>query len=216
LKKINRDNLPHLVDCVIRNVRRGCTTRSAYLLARWWGIDIGRGCRFDGVPVLRRHPGSSCTIGDDCSFLSLARSSQGGIARPCVLWTVAAGASIKLGRQCGLSGTVVSSSQCITLGDRVRCGTNSRIADSDMHPDDPRSGGTAPVIIEDDVWLGAGVLVLKGVRIGRCTLVGAQSVVTKDLPECVIAAGAPAKPLRDLTRDQIERLELRALADVGR
>ena len=55
---------------------------------------------------------------------------------------------------------------------------------------------TAAVALGDDVWLGAGVKVLAGVRIGNGTVVGAGSVVTSDLPENVIAVGAPARVLR--------------------
>lgn len=53
-----------------------------------------------------------------------------------------------------------------------------------------------PVIIEDNVWLGEFVSVLPGVKIGKGTIVGANSVVSKSLPENVIAVGIPAKPIK--------------------
>lgn len=53
-----------------------------------------------------------------------------------------------------------------------------------------------PVIIEDNVWLGEFVSVLPGVRIGKGTIVGANSVVSKSLPDFVIAVGSPAKPIK--------------------
>ncbi|KAI9133931.1 DapH/DapD/GlmU-related protein [Acaryochloris sp. CCMEE 5410] len=53
-----------------------------------------------------------------------------------------------------------------------------------------------PVIIEDDVWLGAGTTVLDGVKIGKGCIVGAGAVVTKDLPAYAIAAGVPAKVIK--------------------
>ncbi|MEY2701458.1 MAG: hypothetical protein RLY43_78 [Bacteroidota bacterium] len=53
-----------------------------------------------------------------------------------------------------------------------------------------------PVIIEDNVWLGEFVSVLPGVRIGKGTIVGANSVVSKSLPDYVIAVGIPAKPIK--------------------
>jgi lipopolysaccharide O-acetyltransferase len=53
-----------------------------------------------------------------------------------------------------------------------------------------------PVIIEDNVWLGEFVTVLAGVTIGKGTIVGANSVVSKSLPANVIAAGTPAKPIK--------------------
>jgi maltose O-acetyltransferase len=58
----------------------------------------------------------------------------------------------------------------------------------------------APIRLEDEVWLGAGVIVLPGVVIGARTTVGAGSVVTKSLPSDVVAAGNPARIIRQLER----------------
>jgi acetyltransferase-like isoleucine patch superfamily enzyme len=57
-----------------------------------------------------------------------------------------------------------------------------------------------PVIIEDDVWLGAGVIVLPGVSIGRSAVIGAGAVVTKDVPANAIYAGVPANNIGDRSR----------------
>ena len=84
------------------------------------------------------------------------------------------------------------------IGQEVRCGANTIICDTDYHPDDWRSGAAREVIIEDRVWLGANVVVLKGVKIGRNSLIGANSVVTKDIPNNVIAAGNPCKVLKKI------------------
>lgn len=59
-----------------------------------------------------------------------------------------------------------------------------------------RSYHIDPVVIEDNVWLGEGVVVLPGVTIGKGSIVGANSVVTKSLPKYVIAVGSPAKPIK--------------------
>jgi acetyltransferase-like isoleucine patch superfamily enzyme len=57
---------------------------------------------------------------------------------------------------------------------------------------------SAPIVIEDDVWLGANVMVLKGVTIGARSIIGAGSVVTKSIPSDCIAAGTPAKVIKSL------------------
>jgi acetyltransferase-like isoleucine patch superfamily enzyme len=121
-----------------------------------------------------------------------------GINHPCIISTLKEGARIEIGANCGFSGTVISSAVTIVIGDNVRCGANTIITDTDWHTDDPRTGPDAPVLIGKDVWLGINVSVLKGVTIGERTLVAAGSIVTKSLPAGVIAAGQPAKVLRDV------------------
>jgi acetyltransferase-like isoleucine patch superfamily enzyme len=58
-------------------------------------------------------------------------------------------------------------------------------------------GTYAPVAIGSDCWLGAMVVVLKGVRIGNGAVIGAGSVVTKDIPEYTVAVGIPAKVIKE-------------------
>jgi len=96
------------------------------------------------------------------------------------------------------SGTVIGAFRSIRLGGGIRCGANTLITDSDWHPGDPRSGDPRPIVIEDNVWLGAGSTVMKGVTIGRNSVIGAGSVVTKDIPADVIAAGNPCRIIRKL------------------
>lgn len=56
----------------------------------------------------------------------------------------------------------------------------------------------APVIIEDNCWIGANAILLPGVTIGRCSVVGAGSVVTKDIPPYSVAVGSPAKVIKQM------------------
>jgi maltose O-acetyltransferase len=91
----------------------------------------------------------------------------------------------------------------ITVGDRVQIASAVQFLAAD-HPFDPveRASGVesgAPITVEDDVWLGGGVLLLPGVTVGRASVIGAGSVVTKDIPPGVVAVGNPCRVLRELT-----------------
>src|SRR5438093_723253 len=60
-------------------------------------------------------------------------------------------------------------------------------------------GDRAPILLQPDVWLGAGAIILPGVRVGRGAIVGANCVVTKDVPPLHVVAGQPAHTVRVLT-----------------
>ena len=95
----------------------------------------------------------------------------------------------------------------IYVGDYTMFGPNVILATAG-HPILPKLRQEAyqynmPVHIGKNCWLGAGVIVLPGVTIGDNTVIGAGSVVTKDIPEGVIAAGVPCKVIREITDDDI-------------
>jgi maltose O-acetyltransferase len=90
----------------------------------------------------------------------------------------------------------------ITIGTHCQIATNVQLLTA-THPLEPgprRDGWESahPIAIEDNVWLGGGVIVCPGVTIGAGTVVGAGSVVVKDLPAGVVAVGNPCRPIRDL------------------
>lgn len=91
----------------------------------------------------------------------------------------------------------------VTLGDRVKLGPNVQLYTA-THPVDPdlRRGGREmayPIHVGDDAWLGGGVIVCPGVTIGERSVIGSGSVVTKDIPAGVVAAGNPCRVLRDVS-----------------
>ena len=91
----------------------------------------------------------------------------------------------------------------IHIGDRVLIAPNVTISTAG-HPTVPeeRVGGwqfSRPVRIEDDVWIGAGAVLLPGVVIGAGSVVGAASVVTGNVPAGVVVAGSPARIIREIT-----------------
>lgn len=198
MKTIDRDNIPHLLECLVRNAVIRWHTSWARLAALWWGVRLGPGCLFFGHPRFRRYPQSGIIIGAGCRFNSSPFSNLIGINRPCILSTLAKGAKIQIGSNCGFSGTVIGCASEIVIGENVRCGANTLITDTDWHTDDQRAGPNAAVVIEDGVWLGVNVTVLKGVTIGKNTFVAAGSLVISSLPSNVVAGGMPARVLREM------------------
>lgn len=91
----------------------------------------------------------------------------------------------------------------IFIGNNVMIAPNVTITVTGhpIHPTLRKKGDqfSFPVKIEDDVWIGANVVILPGVTIGRNSVIGAGSIVTKDIPENVVAVGNPCKVLREIT-----------------
>ena len=112
--------------------------------------------------------------------------------------TLAPDSKLVIGERCGFSGVTIWCFKSITIGNDVRVGANCFILDGDGHQGDPRAGKNSPVVIGDNVWLGANVTVLKGVTIGENSMIGMGSVVTKDIPANVMAAGNPCRVIKDL------------------
>jgi acetyltransferase-like isoleucine patch superfamily enzyme len=95
---------------------------------------------------------------------------------------------------------VLRASGGLSIGARVLIAAHA-VVTTRGHPEQlPRWGHTvdAPVVIEDDVWIGAGAIVLPGVTIGRGSIVAAGAVVTSDVAPMTIVAGVPAKELRSV------------------
>lgn len=169
------------------------------------GVQIGAGWRCYGLPIVQKHRESVMMFGARAHFRSHVRSNPLGPAHPCILSTRRAGAVLRVGDDFGMTGGAIVCEEAITIGNCVTVGANSVIADTDFHPLDPDerfaaplNGATAPIIIEDDVFIGMRVLILKGVRLGQGCVIGAGSVVTRDIPPYAIAAGNPARVLRSL------------------
>jgi maltose O-acetyltransferase len=115
------------------------------------------------------------------------------------------GSNIALGRKVFFNfNCVVLDVAQVTIGDHVLFGPAVQIYTA-THPVDAaerRAGleGGSPVVIGDDVWVGGGAVVCPGVTIGARSIIGAGSVVTRDVPADVLAAGNPCKVVRQLTQ----------------
>jgi acetyltransferase-like isoleucine patch superfamily enzyme len=111
------------------------------------------------------------------------------------------GAQITIGDETGLSGTTICAVKSVSIGKRCLIGADVLITDTDFHPINMEgrrykgasAAASSPIVIEDDVFIGARSIILKGVRIGSGSVIGAGSVVTKDIPANSVAAGNPAR-----------------------
>jgi acetyltransferase-like isoleucine patch superfamily enzyme len=109
------------------------------------------------------------------------------------------GAEIEIGADALLNGCTMVAKRSISIGPGAIVAFGARIFDADLHDlDRDTPERIEPVRIGARVWIGADVIVLRGVTIGDDTIVGAGSIVTRDLPARCIALGAPARPVRQI------------------
>lgn len=169
------------------------------------GVQWGSDWRIFGMPIIQRHRGSKIVLGNQLELRSWVSSNPLAPYHPVVLATRKPTARIEIGDHCGLTGATLVAAESIRLGNRVLVGANSTIVDTDFHPLHPHerlqdisNGKHRPVIIGDDVFLGMNCLILKGVTVGRGSVIGAGSVVVSDVPAGVVVAGNPAQILRTL------------------
>ena len=84
-----------------------------------------------------------------------------------------------------------------TIAQRVTLVTSSGAPESSAY--EVFGSDVGPIVIEEDAWIGAGVIILPNITIGRAAIVGAGAVVTKDVPPCTVVVGVPARPLRQIS-----------------
>jgi acetyltransferase-like isoleucine patch superfamily enzyme len=153
------------------------------------GVPWPKGLRLYGLPIIQKYRPSTLTIGAGSELRSTPRSNPLGPSHPVILTTRRAGAKLIIGANFGMTGGTICAEESIIIGNNVIVGANTTITDTDFHPldpaqrrRDPLAGATAPIIIEDDVFIGMGCLILKGVMIGAGSVIG--------------AAGNPARVIR--------------------
>lgn len=142
---------------------------------------------------------------DNQGFMSIgAHSLLRSVNVPVELAT-APGARLIIGADCSINyGVSIGCTESIRLGERCRLGPYVMIVDSAFHEllDRSKRPPSQPVIIGDDVWLGAKASILPGVTIGRGAVVGTGAVVTRDIPAFAVVAGVPAKIVKQLDPEQ--------------
>jgi acetyltransferase-like isoleucine patch superfamily enzyme len=163
------------------------------------GIHWGSGWKLYGLPVIQRHRQSRISIGPRVNLRSSLRSNPLAPNHPVVLSTRRPGSIITIGEDFAMTGGTICADTHIAIGDRVQIGANSIIIDTDFHPlsihtriTAPNVGKSSPTIIEEDVFVGANCMILKGVRLGKGCVIAAGSVVSHSIPSFALAGGVPA------------------------
>ena len=131
---------------------------------------------------------------------------KGTLLEPGCWITIADGAKVRIGEGCFLNmGTMVAAHEEVTIGSHTMFANGCFISDASHRYDDPTKPVTwqgfdskGPTRIGDNCWFGVNCVVTTGVTVGDRCVVGANSVVTKDIPPGHIAAGVPAKVIREI------------------
>lgn len=160
--------------------------------------------RTGGIPVIRNSDDGVIKIGKNFAMNNGLYHNMIGCLQPCVM-RVGEGACIIIGDNVGISQTTLIAKKNIMIGDNVKIGGGTYVYTTDFHSLDPTIRASdydtkycksAPVKICNNVFIGAHSIILKGVTIGENSIVGAGSVVTKDIPSNCIAAGNPARVVK--------------------
>lgn len=195
-----------------RKLRKQFYTSYNKLLFKLLNIKYGKNINVFNRIYLEINPLSEITIGNNFTFSSgeafnpLSRNIRGSIY-------TSKNSKIIIGDNVGISSACLWSHKSITIGNNVKIGSNCILMDTDAHnlnhvirnsnqyndeneAIDSITAKNSPIIIEDDVLIGTGCIILKGVTIGARSIIGAGSVVTKSIPADCIAGGNPCKIIK--------------------
>ena len=178
-----------------------------YLYLRFHGVETGYGyVVLHGFPLIKKYKGSRIIIGKGSTLVSTSIHNVAGINHRVILATLTSSAIIKIGRV-GISGSSICAAKGVYIGDDSGLGANTDIYDTDFHPTDPlerinqssiKDASCKEVKIGKNVWITAGVTILKGVIIGDEAIIGTKSVVISSVEPRTLYAGNPARKIKDL------------------
>lgn len=160
----------------------------------------------NGIPFVMVARGGKFSIGENFAMNNGIKGNPIGCYERCTFF-VDRGAVLTIGDNVGMSQAALVCHKSITIGDNVKIGGGVCIYDTDFHSLDPiirrssedlKNRAEKPVVIGNDVFIGARSIILKGVTICENSVIGAGSVVTKSVPANQIWAGNPAKFIRNI------------------
>jgi acetyltransferase-like isoleucine patch superfamily enzyme len=178
-----------------------------YCIFLFWSNDVKyQNFTTSGIPYVMVARKGSFKIGKCLAMNNGIKGNPIGCYSKCTFF-VNKGASLTIGNDVGVSQTAIICHDNIVIGDKVKIGGGVKIYDTDFHSLDPvvraskedqNQKKTAAVFIEDNVFIGAYSIILKGLTIGENSIIGAGSIVTKSVPKNQIWAGSPAKFIKEI------------------
>lgn len=164
------------------------------------GVSVGKDPVVNGRPIIQVHPSAKIEIGDGVTLNSRNYGYHLNMHSPVKLMADRPDARIVIGDNSRIHGSCIHAYKSVSIGKNCLVAANCQIFDSNGHEisfgDVPNRIHTQsegrPIVIEDNVWIGANTLVMPGVRIGQGSVISAGSIVKSDIPPMVIAGGNPA------------------------
>lgn len=167
------------------------------------GVEFGPGLVLLGRPRIERTSGR-IVLGRSVTLRSHDGGYHTAMYHPTRLMVDASpDALIEVGDETRLNGVSIHATRLIRIGRNCLIAANVSLLDSDGHgvslADRAKANPVSePIVIEDNVWIGANAIVLKGVTIGRGAIVAAGSVVTRDVAPMTLVGGNPARMIKAL------------------
>ncbi len=170
------------------------------------GLQVAPTVRAVGRPDIRLAPGARIDLATGVVLNSSPAQYHAGMFSRVTLIADKSGATLSIGEDTRINGAIIHAQSSVSIGRRVLVAAQATILDSNGHVTSPPESRLTqrdvprPVVIEDDVWIGLGAVILPGTHIGRGSIIGANAVAAGWIrPGSIVRASMEIRPLGDAT-----------------
>ena len=164
-----------------------------------------------GFPIISLKKGADIQVGKNLTMISNSFFSEIGVDHPVIIRLLNKNSKLRIDNNVGISGGSICVAKEVVIENEVMLGSNVLIAETDFHSVEPYnrryskdSARAEKIVVKNNVYIGMNTIILKGVTIGENTVVGAGSIVTKNIPPNVIAAGNPCEVIREIDSYELQ------------